>query len=74
MWTTGDRIPFTSGYDPDSYLPNCVPEFQSYLNKTQSAQFGTNYSVGVLLTNRTLGASGVSQGPPCTTYGKDSFL
>lgn len=74
MWNDADRIPFTSGSNPYSPLPDYVTQFQSYLKKTQAANSGTKFAVGVLLSNKATVVGGYSQGPPCSTDGKYCFF
>jgi hypothetical protein len=74
IWSQTDRIPFTVGTDPYPPITYYLTEFQSYLNQTQSAHFGKEYAVGVLISNKDSVAGGYSQGPPCTTSGKFLFL
>jgi hypothetical protein len=55
-------------------MPNFVTQIQDYLNATQSANFGKNYSNCVFISNKPIVQGGYSQGPPCNTQGKFHFL
>lgn len=68
LWSTGDKIPFTSS-SLGSPLPDYLTQFQNYLENTQKSNFGKIYAVGVLLSNKGNVTGGYSQGPPCTTSG-----
>ena len=51
-------------------MPDYLPQFQAYLERTQKSNFGKMYAVGVLLTNKPNLGGGYAQGPPCSTSGR----
>jgi len=69
IWANQDRISFDIGNDVYSAMPTILSEFQAYLTQTQSANFGTIYAVGVLISNKAIVQGGYTEGPPCTTSG-----
>ncbi|CAF0875242.1 unnamed protein product [Rotaria sp. Silwood1] len=70
IWSNGDQISFPVGGNSFTAMPEILTQFQTYLANTHKSLFGTVYTVGVLISNKTsLVAGGYSQGPPCTTSG-----